>query len=203
MTSTTFVSSQSQQDLRAPLLAQLSKRISGRWWQLIVLFCLDASVLYVVWQVTIAYSNSLHLLWYRQYNSLSLWSIIAFQVSFMAARGMYQTETKRCELVGIIKTLTFSHLLLLLIAFFSQTGNFVSQQVFILSWLLSVSFTCIARFSMDAVMKSLHHIGVVRHPIYLICRPEDRVKPPAYLKKLFQFNWMGRCQCSSKQKQLG
>lgn len=191
MTSTTFVSSQPQQDLRAPLLAHISKRISGRWWQLITLFCLDASVLCLAWQVTAAYSYTLHLPWYRQYNSLSLWSIIAFQISLLAAKGMYQAGDKRCDYLGMIKTLTFSHLLLLLVTFFSQSENFVSPQALALSWLLSVSFTCISRFGVNTAIKYLHQVGVVRHPVYLICCPEQRVKATNLLEEGNFYNLAG------------
>lgn len=188
MTSTTFLSLNSKLDLRAPLLTQLSKRIGGHWRRLVTLFLLDASVLYLAWQLTTVYSSTLNVPWNKQYDPLSLGSIIAFQIILIAAKGLYQAGEKRRDYIGLIKILTFSHLLLLLIAFFSQSGAFISRQTFILSWVLSISFICIARFGVDIAIQHLREQGAVRYPIYLICSPEDRIKAANLLEKENRYN---------------
>jgi exopolysaccharide biosynthesis polyprenyl glycosylphosphotransferase len=197
MTSTTSLPLNSKLDLRAPLLTQLSKRIGGHWRRLITLFLLDASALYSAWQVTAIYSSSLDVAWYEQYNSFSQETIIAFQLSLIAAKGLYQAGDKRRDYFSLIKTLTFSHLLLLLITFFSQNGNFVSRQTFILSWCLSLSFTCITRFAIDIAIGYLRQQGAVRYPMYLICCPEDRVKAVHLLEKENRYNLQGWADVNS------
>lgn len=191
MTSTTSLSLNSKLDLRAPLYTHLSKRIGGHWRRLGTLFLLDICVLYLAWQVTATYSSTLNLPWYYQYSQLSLFSIIASQISLIAAKGLYQAGDKRRDYFSLGKTLTFSHLLLLLITFFSQPESLISRQDFILSWLLSVSFTCIARFSVDLAIKHLRQQGAIRHSIYLISCPEDRLKAVQLLEKENRYNLLG------------
>lgn len=197
MTSTTSLSLNSKPDLRAPLITQLSKRIGGHWRRLVTLFLLDASVLYLAWQLTAIYSNSLNISWYKQYDLLSIGSIIAFQISLIAAKGLYQAGEKRRDYFSLIKTLTFSHLLLLLIPFFSEPWELISRQTFILSWFLSVSFICIARFGVDVTIERLREQGAVRHPIYLICCPEDKVKAVRLLEKENRYNLLGWADANS------
>ena len=197
MTSTTSFSLNSKLDLRAPLLTQLSKRIGGHWRRLITLFLLDASALTLAWQASAIYSDSLDVLLDKQYNPFSQETIIAFQLSLIAAKGLYQAGDKRRNYLGLFKTLTFSHLLLLLITFFSQNGNFVSREIFILSWCLSLSFTCITRFAIDIAIRYLRQQGAVRYPIYLICSPEDRVKAVHLLEKENRYNLQGWADVNS------
>ncbi len=176
MTSTASLSLSSKLDLRAPVLTRLRRGIIPRWLLSITLVLLDAAVLYLAWQIAETYGTPIDSPWSTQYNSLSLFSIIAFQISLIAAKGLYQGGSKRRNYLGIIKILTFSHLLLLLIPFFSNSGEFVSRSTFILSWLLGVSLTCFARFSVDTAIKYVRKQGAVRFPTFLICRPEDREK---------------------------
>lgn len=197
MTSTTSLSLNSKLDLRAPLLTQLSKRIGGHWRRLVTLFLLDASVLYLAWQLTTIYSNTLNISWYKQYDLLSTGSIIACQISLIAAKGLYQAGEKRRDYFSLIKTLTFSHLLLLLIPFLSEPGELIPRQTFILSWFLSVSFICIARFGVDIAIEHLREQGAVRHPIYLICCPEDRLKATRLLEKEKRYNLLGWADANS------
>ena len=197
MTSTTSFSLNSKLDLRAPLLTHLSKRIGGHWRRLITLFLLDASALTLAWQASAIYSDSLDVLLDKQYNPFPQETIIAFQLSLIAAKGLYQAGDKRRNYLGLFKTLTFSHLLLLLITFFSQNGNFVSREIFILSWCLSLSFTCITRFAIDIAIRYLRQQGAVRYPIYLICSPEDRVKAVHLLEKENRYNLQGWADVNS------
>jgi exopolysaccharide biosynthesis polyprenyl glycosylphosphotransferase len=197
MTSTTSLSLNSKLDLRAPLLTQLSKRIGGHWRRLVTLFLLDVSALYLAWQLTTIYSNTLNISWYKQYDLLSIGSIIACQISLIAAKGLYQAGEKRRDYFSLTKILTFSHLLLLLIPFFSESGELISRQIFILSWFLSISFICIARFGVDIAIERLREQGAVRHPIYLICCPEDRLKATRVLEKENRYNLLGWADANS------
>lgn len=197
MTSTTTLSLNSKLDLRAPLLTQLSKRIGGHWRRLATLFLLDASVLYLAWQLTAIYSNASNIPWSEQYSLVSIVSIIAFQISLIAAKGLYQAGEKRRDYLRLIKTLTFSHLLILLIAFFSESGEFISRQTFILSWVLSIFFICVGRFGVDTAIKHLREQGAVRYPIYLICYPENRVEATNLLEKENRYNLLGWADVNS------
>lgn len=191
MTSTTILSNKSKLDLRAPVLTQLSRRTGGNWRRLITLVLLDATVLFLAWQIAETYGTPVNSPWNTQYNPLALWPILTTQIGLIAAEGLYNSGSKRRDYFSLIKTLTFSHVLLLLIAFFYQPGNFISRPTFILSWLLSVAFTCIARFGMDTTIKRLRQQGAVRGSTFLICHPEDREKAVKLLGKENCYNLLG------------
>ena len=197
MTSTTSLSLKSKLDLRAPVITQLSRSTGGNWRRLTILCLLDATVLLLAWQIAVTYGDSQDSSWNTQYNPLSLWPILATQIGLIAAEGLYNSGKKRRDYFRLIKVLTFSHVLLLLIAFFYQPGNFVSRQTFILSWLLSISLTCGARFAVDTAIKHLRKQGAVRGSTFLICRPEDRESAVKLLGQENCYNLLGWADVNS------
>lgn len=193
----TTLPSKPKLDLRAPVLTQLSRRSGGQWRRLLTLILLDATVLCLAWQIAETYGSPLNFPWNTHYNSLSLSPIIATQIGLIAAEGLYSSGEKRRDYFSLIKTLTFAHVLLLLIAFFYTPGDFVSRSTFILSWLLSVSFTCFARFGLDTAIKHLRQKGAVRSPTFLICRPEDREKAVKLMGRENCYNVLGWADVNS------
>lgn len=191
MTSTTSFSLKSKLDLRAPVLTQLSRRTSGDWRRLITLFFLDTTVLFLAWQVTKNHVTPVDSTWNIEENRFALWPIITTQVALIATEGLYNSGEKRRDYFRLVKALTFSHVLLLLIAFLYQPGEFVSRSTFILSWLLSLSFTCAARFGIDTAINHLREQGAVRGSTFLICRSEDREKAVKLLGKENCYNLLG------------
>lgn len=63
---------------------------------------------------------------------------------------------------------------MLRIAFLHQPSNFVSRPTSILSWLLRVSLTCVARCGVNTAIKHLRKQCAVRGFMFLIYCPEDR-----------------------------
>ncbi len=176
MTSTTSLSFNSKLDLRASVFTRLRRGTAVSWLRVITLLWLDAMMLYLGWQIAETYGNPGDYLWDTRDNPLLLLPILATQISLIAAKGLYDSRQKRRNYLSLVKTLTFCHLLLLLIAFFYQPSGFVSRSTFLLSWVLSVALTCVARFSLDTAVEYFRKQGAVRYPTFLICRPEDREK---------------------------
>lgn len=176
MTSTTSLSLNSKLDLRAAVFTRLRRGTGVRWLRVFTLILLDATMLYLAWQIAATYGNSLDSPLDTRHSPLLLLPILATQISLIAAKGLYDSRQKRRNYFSLVKALTFSHILLLLIAFFYQPGNFVSRSTFLLSWLLSVSLSCVGRFSLDSAVEYFRTQGAVRYPTFLICRPEDREK---------------------------
>lgn len=176
MTATTSLSINSKLDLRAPVLTRLRRGTALRWLRVVTLILLDAVMLYLAWQLAETYGNAVDLSWDTHHSQLLLLPILATQISLIAAKGLYESKQKRRNYFSLFKTLTFSYLLLLLIAFFYQPSSFISRPTFFLSWLLSGSLTCVARFSLDTAIEYFRNQGAVRYPTFLICRPEDREK---------------------------
>jgi len=70
MTSTTL--SKPKLDLRAPVLTQLRRGIGVRWLQVITLVLLDATILFLTWQIAENYGAPIDFPWNRSQNSLSV-----------------------------------------------------------------------------------------------------------------------------------
>lgn len=183
MTSTTSFSLKSKLDLRAPVFTRLRRGTGVRWLRVITLILLDIAMLYLAWQIAQTYGNPVDSAWDTRRNPLLLLPILVTQVGLIAARKLYDSRQERRDYFSLIKAVTFAHILLLLIAFFYQPGALVARSTFILSWLLSVSFTFIARFSLDSAVEHFRKKGAVCYPIFLICRPEDKQKALSLLEK--------------------
>lgn len=175
MTSTSL-SLNSKLDLRAPLFTRLRRGTAVRWLRVVTLILLDSIMLYLAWQLAETYGDAVDSYWNTRHNPLLLLPILATQISFIAAKGLYDSRQKRRNYFSLVKTLTFSYLLLLIIAFFYQQTSFISRSTFLISWLLSVSLTGVARLSFDTAIEYFRKQGAVCYPTFLICRPEDREK---------------------------
>lgn len=176
MTSITSLSINSDLDLRAPMFTRLRRGTGVRWLRVVTLIGLDVIMLYLAWQIADTYGNFVDSSWDTQHHPLLLLPILATEISIIAAKGLYDSRQKRRNYLSLVKALTFSHILLLLIAFFYQPTGFVSRSTFILSWALSVSLTSVGRFTLDTAVEYFRTQGAVRYPTFLICRPEDREK---------------------------
>lgn len=103
-------------------------------------------------------------------------------MGLIAAEGFYGSGEKRRKYFSLVKNLTLAHVLLLVLAFFYKPGV-VSRSTFILSWLLSISLTCIGRFCLDIGLKHFRQQGAACSKTFLICRPTDQKKAVRLLEK--------------------
>lgn len=197
MMSTTSLSLKSKLDLRAPAFTRLRRGTAVRWLRVITLILLDATMLYLAWQLADDYGSTVDSRWNTRDNPLLLLPILATDIGLIASKGLYDSRQKRRDYLSLVKTLTLSHVLLLLIAFFYQPGDFVSRSTFLLSWLLSVSLTCVARFSFDSAVEHFRKQGAVCYPTFLICRPEDREKAVKLLKQENCYKLLGWADVNS------
>lgn len=157
-------------DLRAPLFARLRKGTGLEQFRVISLISLDAMLLSLAWLIAeVQGTPSFSSPWSLQHNPLALVGVLGIEIGLMAAQGLYQKGDKRRDYFGLIKTLTFSHLLLVLIAFLYQPGYFVSRSTFLWAWTLSLTFACAGRLSSDLVLRNLRAKGTGRTAAFLIC----------------------------------
>lgn len=191
MMATNSLSSNSQLDLRAPVLTQLRRGIGVRWLRAITLVLLDTTTLHIAWHLAETYGAPLNYPWDARYSFLGLLPIIAVQMSLIAARGLYTSGQKRCDYLSLIKALTFFHILLLLITFLYQPFNFISRPTFITSWLLGVLLTCTVRLGIDTVIKYIRKQGAICYPTFLICYPEDKEKATELVEAENCYNLLG------------
>lgn len=170
-------------DIRAPILTRLRKGIGLGYLRAGVLVLLDFLLLSVAWQLAEAYGTPLKSPWSIERNPFSLLLILATIIGLLAVQGFYQSREKRHDYLGLIKTLSFSHLLLVFIAFLYQPGSFVSRSTFILAWLLSVALVSVGRLSLNTVIGHLRKRGAACYPVFLIGCPEDTNKAITLLQK--------------------
>ena len=173
-TATTSFSINSKVDLRAPLFTRLRRGTGVRWLRVITLVLLDAAMLYLALQIAEIYGGSAIFPWNTHHNPLLVLPFIATETYLIAAQKLYNSRPRYRDCFRLIKALTFSHLLLLLITFLYQPSDLGSRSTFILSWLSSISLTCVARFSLGTAVEYCRKQGVVCYPAFLICRPEDK-----------------------------
>jgi FlaA1/EpsC-like NDP-sugar epimerase len=183
--------STSQLDMRAPVLTRLRRGTGVRWLRIFALILLDTTVLSLAWQTAATYGTPVYSNWNTQHNPLSLVPIIIIQIGLFVTQGLYNSGQKRRDYFSIIKSLIFSHVLLLLLAFFYQPNQFVSRSTFIFSLLLSISFTLIARLVVNTAIEYFRNKGAVRYTTFLICRPEDREKAVNLIRKENCYNLLG------------
>lgn len=197
MTATSSLSLSSNLDLRAAVFTRLRRGTGVRWLRVITLLLLDAIMLCFAWQMAETYGNPIDSPWDTRHNPLLMLPILATEMGLIAAKKLYDSRQKRRDYVSLVKTLTFAHVLLLLIAFFYQPGKLVSRATFILSWLLSISFTCVTRFIFDNAVERIRKQGAVCYPTFLICRPEDKEKAAELLKRENCYKLLGWADVNS------
>ncbi|WP_414543957.1 sugar transferase [Nostoc sp. CCY0012] len=128
-------------DLRAPAFSRLRK---GSWWlRLITLIAADASLLTLAWVLALHHAASVDPLGNTQITYIPL--LVVIQIAALAIQGIYQSGKKRCDYLGIIKTLTFAHGLILLVCFLYQPILDLPRSTFILSGLMSTTLVCAGR----------------------------------------------------------
>lgn len=191
MTSTSAPLLNSQLDLRAPALTQLNRKVAGNWQLLVALILLDSAALFLAWQIAETYSITMNLAGNARHNLASLWLILASQITVLSAAGLYSFGEKCCDYFKLVKTLTFFYLLLLLITLFNQPSDLLPWSTFVLSWLLSIAFTCFARFGVDTAIQHLRQKGAVRSSTFVISSPEDREKAVKLLAQDTSYNIVG------------
>ena len=175
--------SESMLDLRASLFTRLHKRAGTEWLRVTTLALMDATLLALVWQIAERYGGDLAFSWNTQHYRLTVLPIVAIEMSLIAAGGFYGSGEQRRKYFSLLQNLTLAHVLLLVIAFFYYEPGVVSRSTFILSWLLSISLTCIGRFGLDNGLKYFRQQGAACSKTFLICSPEDQEKAVRLLEK--------------------
>lgn len=197
MTATTSLSLNSKLDLRAPMFTSLRRGTGVRWLRVITLILLDATMLYLASQIAESYGNSVSSPWNTQHNPLLVLPILAIEIGLIAAKKLYDSRQERRDYISLVKTLTFAHVLLLVIAFFYQPGNLVSRSTFILSWLLSISLTFAGRFAFDNAVEHFRKQGAACYPTFLICSLENKEKATKFLRRENCYKLLGWADVNS------
>jgi exopolysaccharide biosynthesis polyprenyl glycosylphosphotransferase len=168
---------ESKLDLRAPNFTKLRQNTYGVGIRVVTLVLGDLFFLSGAWIIAGTYGTDLKSsFWSIEANPTSLLVVLCIEIGIIATQKLYQSGKKRCDYFGLIKAVSFAHLILLAIVFLYQpiqSVRFVSRSTFILSWILSIAFICTGRFVTDLLLKQLRKRGAFRYPTIVICPSED------------------------------
>ncbi len=178
-------------DLRAPSLTQLRKRIGIFWIRRITLLSLDAITLFLGYKIPELYTERSLYTWEKEQDFSLLLPVLLIQISLIALQGLYKAGDNRRDYLSLSKTISFSYFLMLGFDFLYQSTYSLSPTVFISSWLLSVSLTCLGRFTIDSTVMKFRKQGIITCPIFLISRPEDREKAIKFIEREKCYNLVG------------
>ncbi len=159
-------------DLRTSQVTTIQKGLRIRLVRMIILVLLDILALTLAWNIAVFYGTTLQSPWSQESSFLLL--TITLQIGVMATKGLYKAGSHRCNYINIITAVSLGEIFLLLIAFLYEPNYYLSRSTFILSWLLSIIFTCTNRLIFDLSTKLLRYKGAIRHPIFLITEPENQ-----------------------------
>ena len=159
-------------DLRSAKGANLRKGIAIRFLRVITLVSLDMIALSIAWALAINFGTFLESPWTKKPSFILL--ILIVGIGMVASKGLYSPGISRRNYTALIKAVTLSEILLLLIAFLYEPDGYVSRSSFLIFWLLSVTFTCAGRLIFDFSTKLLRKKGAIRYPIFVITDPDDR-----------------------------
>lgn len=169
------------QDLRSSGGTRLSRGSFIRCARIIIFILLDSILLFLARAVAETYGTSWNKLWDTRENFSVLVLVLSVQLGFLFAKDLYKSGWRRRHYTGIVTALTLANILLLLIAFLYFPQQLISRSTFLLSWGFSVAFVCAGRFAADTIVKRVRQKGVVRHPVFVFCHPDDAEKAASLL----------------------
>ncbi len=159
------------QDLRSAKFPRLQKGIIIRSLRILSLLTFDIIALTLAWKMALILGTNFQTPWTQKKSFLII--NIVVQISILAANKLYKEGFPRRNYVEIVKAVSFSILILLLIAFLYEPNRYISRSSFLLFWLLSVFCICISRLFVDTVTSFIRNNGKLCHPIFLISDKQD------------------------------
>lgn len=178
----TYQLSESPLDLRAPVFAKLRK---GAWWmRLTILAIVDYILLSISWFIPEYQTALMHSSKPLPSDFLPILTTACIQIGALALQGNYQAGKKRHDYFNIVKTLIFADGLIIVLGFFYQPFFDVSRSELIISLMLSISFICLNRFSINFALELLRNKKVLGcYPAFIIYDDGEQEKIINFVKK--------------------
>ncbi|PAX51024.1 sugar transferase [Brunnivagina elsteri] len=182
-------------DLRSGKGTQIQRGLIVRLLRVISLVILDALSLVLAWKLAIYYGTPIESVWTQEVSFLML--NVSVGISIFLTSGLYKAGINRRNYTRLIKAISLSEVLLLLIGFLYAPESYISRSTFLLSWLLSIAFICTARFLFDVVTNRLRSQGSVRHSVFLITDKEEQEEQICLVEKQNCYTVLGVADSSS------
>jgi exopolysaccharide biosynthesis polyprenyl glycosylphosphotransferase len=158
----------SKLDLRAPIFTKLRQGTYNTGLRIATLVLSDLFFLYLAWVIAGSYGTFVNSFWSLKNSSTSLFIVLPIEIGIISGQKLYQSGKNRYDYFGLIKAITFAHLLLLSIGFLYEPIPFVSRSTYILSWLSSLVLVCIGRLTTDLLLKTFRRQGAFRYRTLII-----------------------------------
>ncbi len=172
-----------QRDLRSARHARVQRGTSLKLLRVVTLILLDITFLTLAWKFAVFYGTLLESPWTQKTSFLLL--ILIIEVGVIAAQGLYNAGIHRRNYFGLIKAVSLSEVLLLMIAFLYEPHRYVSRSTFLLFWLSSAVLISFGRIIFDLTTKFMRQKGAIRYPVFLIAETEEQED---YIKLIEQEN---------------
>lgn len=185
-------------DLRSAQGARIQKGLTTRLVRILILILLDIVSITWAWQLAIAKGTPLESPWTKNASFLLL--TLTVELGMIVTTGLYKAGVHRRNYLGLIKAVSISATLLLLIAFLYSPHNYVSRSTFLMFWFWSATFICTARFLFDISTRLLRHQGAAWHPVFLITDPEEQENNLSIIEQEKCYSIMGIADASCLDK---
>ncbi|NMG19074.1 exopolysaccharide biosynthesis polyprenyl glycosylphosphotransferase [Brasilonema bromeliae] len=159
-------------DLRSAKGTTIQRGLTIRFLRILTLIFLDVISLILACKLAVFLGTPLESPWTKQTSFLLL--VLTVEIGLIAAQGLYKAGIFRRNYPALIKAVSLSGILLLLIAFLYEPESYVSRSTFLLFWFFSVAFICAGRCIFDVTTRLLRKKGAIRYPVFLISDIEDQ-----------------------------
>ncbi|MEM7556853.1 MAG: sugar transferase [Cyanobacteria bacterium P01_A01_bin.84] len=169
--------------------ARIQKGLSIRLFRIFTLLSLDILSLYLAWRVSLFYGTPIESAWINKDYFLVV--TLSVELGLIASRGLYKAGANRRDYTGLIKSVSLSGLILLLVGFLYEPQGYVSRSTFLLFWICSLAFVCAGRFLFESLTNIVRQKGVVRHSVFLITELENQESHIALVEKENYYKILG------------
>ncbi|EDX84922.1 exopolysaccharide biosynthesis polyprenyl glycosylphosphotransferase subfamily [Synechococcus sp. PCC 7335] len=183
-------------DLRFSPITHFRKGLAVRSFGLLILILLDSIALMLAWSIGIHYGTPIDSPWVEELSTFRLLSL-AFEISIIAALGLYSSSIYRLDFIKIIKAVSLASVLLMLVAFLYDPEQYVSRSIFLVSWALSIFFICLFRFGYDRFSRYVCQKTSIRYSTFLICAEDERDNIIRLIEQESSYNLVGIADATS------
>lgn len=161
-------------DLRSPGFTKLRRGVIFASLRVLILVVVDTIAITAGWLLAVTYGTPLVSQWTAQNGLHFLPFVLAVTLGVIAARGMYRAGGNRRDYLGMLKAITLSQVLMLLVAFLYEPDDYISRSTFLLSWMLTIAFINFGRYLFHLGTELLRTRGLGCHSVFLIADTDCR-----------------------------
>ena len=178
-------------DLRVPKIMRLRRGMISALLRILAFMVLDTIVVSLAWKSAkvvvegISWLKSVpsfHLLAHTPRQPGFLFPILVVTIGMIATGGLYGDRYHRRQFGHLLRSITMSQGILIIIAFIYQPGLIISRSMFFLSWILVILYVVTARLFSEATITTLRRHGTVSRRIFLIGSQKDTLIAKIALK---------------------